>query len=51
MKYKELQIIKHSLQRYVRRPEATEKEVDEEIRLLNKIENQVDQMKERYEIK
>lgn len=30
MNYKELQIIKHSLQKYIKRPETTEKEVTEE---------------------
>ena len=50
MKYKELQIIKHSLQHYLNRPHATEKEIAEEKRLLNKVTNQVDEMKEKYNI-
>lgn len=51
MKYKELQIVKHSLQHYLNRPHATEKEVAEEKRLLDKITIQVDEMKEKYGIK
>lgn len=51
MKYKELQIIKHSLQHYVKRPNAPEKDIDVEKRLLGKITSEVDDMKERYEIK
>lgn len=51
MKYKEMQIIKHSLQNYLNRPNATEKELSEEKRLLDKVTQQVDEMKEKYGIK
>lgn len=51
MKYTELQIIKHSLQYYITRSYATEKEIEQELRLLNKIETQIDVMKEEYGIK
>lgn len=50
MKYKELQIIKHSLQHYIKRPGASEKDIAAEKRLLLKITNQVDEMKEKYRI-
>lgn len=50
MKYKELQIIKHSLQHYIKRPGATKKDIATEKRLLLKITNQVDEMKEKYRI-
>lgn len=51
MKYKELQIVKHSLQHYLNRPNATQKEIEEEKRLLYKVTTQVDEMKEKYGIK
>lgn len=51
MKYTELQIIKHSLQYYITRSYATDKEIEQEIRLLDKITSQVDEMKKKYEIK
>jgi hypothetical protein len=51
MKYKELQIIKHSLQHYIKRPNATEKDVEQEKRLLEKITIEVDEMKEKYNIR
>lgn len=50
MELKELQIIKHSLQRYVIRTEATKKEIEEEKRVLGKITNQVELLKEKYGI-
>ncbi|WP_176555751.1 hypothetical protein [Virgibacillus ndiopensis] len=50
MKYKELQITKHSLQHYIRRPTATSKELSEERHLLVKITNEVDKLKERHGI-
>jgi len=50
LKYKELQIIKHSLQHYITRPNATEKEIKEEQCLLNKITNEVNDLKEKYRI-
>lgn len=50
MKYKELQIIKHSLQHYIKRPNASVKDIEQEKRLLEKITHEVNEMKERYEI-
>ncbi|KDE26704.1 hypothetical protein BA81_14192 [Bacillus safensis FO-36b] len=48
--YKELQIIKHSLQHYITRPNATDKEITEEKRLLQKITCEVNELKNRYGI-
>lgn len=50
LKYKELQILKHSLQYYITRPNATVKEIEEEKRLLAKVTDEVEEMKERHEI-
>ena len=51
LKYKELQIIKHSLQHYIQRPGASDKDIESEKRLLSKITNEVEGMKEMYGIK
>ncbi|WP_176481826.1 hypothetical protein [Paucisalibacillus globulus] len=51
MKYKELQIVKHSLQHYITRQGATPKDVEQEKRLLAKVTNEVDEMKNKYNIK
>jgi hypothetical protein len=48
--YKELQIIKHALLRYIERPEATEKEIAEERELLNEITGRIEFLKQRYSI-
>lgn len=50
MNYKELQIIKHSLQHYIQRPDATEKDIQTEMNLLGKITSEIEQMKEKYHI-
>jgi hypothetical protein len=50
LKYKDLQIIKHSLQHYIQRSGATEKDIEEEKRLLEKITIEVEEMKEKYGI-
>lgn len=50
MKYKELQIIKHALQHYVKRPDASEKDIQTELNLLGKITEDVERLKERYGI-
>ena len=51
MNYKELQIIKHSLQHYLKRPLASQNDIHEEQRLLNKVTRQVEEMREKYGIK
>lgn len=45
LSYKELQIVKHSLDHYSNRPVQTMKEYEEERRLLTKISNEVDEIK------
>jgi hypothetical protein len=50
LKYKELQIIKHSLQNYITRSNAAERDIEAEKRLLEKITLEVDEMKDKYGI-
>jgi len=49
--YVKVQIIKHALARYIKRPEATEKEVEQEKRLLDAYKERVDYLKQKYSIK
>lgn len=49
--YKETQIIKHALQKYIGRPGATEKELNQEKQLLNYYTEKADRLKQRYGIK
>ncbi|MBS4190358.1 hypothetical protein KHA94_09105 [Bacillus sp. FJAT-49705] len=49
--YKKLQIIKHALQHYIKRPNATEKELLEEKRLLDKVTMDVESLQEKYGIR
>lgn len=51
LNYKELQIVKHALQHYVKRPNSTDKEVREENRLLTKVTNTIVEIKNEYNIK
>lgn len=46
LKYREAQIIKHALKHYINRPWGTSKEVEQEIILLSKIKNTVDEFGE-----
>lgn len=50
LSYKELQIIKHSLDHYSNRSVKTKKEYEEERRLYNKISNDVNEIKEKNNI-
>lgn len=50
LKYRDLLIFKHSLQHYIKRQDASEKDIEQEKRLLSKITFEVDQMKEKYGI-
>jgi hypothetical protein len=50
MKYTELQIVKHSLQYYITRSYVTDEEIEQEIRVLEKVTKQVEEMKEQYGI-
>lgn len=49
--YKDIQIVKHALQFYINRTNADEKDLEREKRLLKKIEEEVDEYKERKNIK
>lgn len=48
--YQRLQIIKHALQHYIKRPNANEKDIAQEERLLNEVEQDVINMKKEYGI-
>ncbi|USK43747.1 hypothetical protein [Cytobacillus oceanisediminis] len=48
--YKNLQIIKHALQHYIQRPNATKKELLEEKKLLDKVTVDVETLQEKYGI-
>lgn len=50
LKYKELQILKHSLQYYITRTNSTVKDIEEEKRLLAKVTDEVEEMKGMYGI-
>lgn len=49
--YKKLQIMKHALAYYVTRPNANEKDIETEKRLLADISEEVEGLKEKYGIK
>ena len=46
VKYRDMQIIKHALQRYVIRPNATSKEIKQEQAVLEKVEEEINTFKE-----
>lgn len=48
--YKEAQIIKHALRHYIKRPDATEKDLRAERALLEKYEEKAKRIKEKFEI-
>ena len=50
LKYKHLQIIKHALQHYIQRNNAEEKDIVVERNLLEKVEIEVEILKEEYGI-
>lgn len=49
--YVKAQIIKHALMNYIKRPEATEKDIDRERRLLEYYTERIAILKEKYRIK
>ena len=49
-KYKDLQILKHAMQHYIQRSNANSSDIEEEKRLLDKIINEVEQLKDKYKI-
>lgn len=48
--YMESQIIKHALQRYIKREGATEKEITQEKTVLKKYVEEAERLKKRYRI-
>ncbi len=48
--YTETQIIKHALQVYIKRPDATEKELSQERTVLKKYSQEAEKLKSRYRI-
>ena len=46
VKYRDMQIIKHVLQYYVTRPNATSKEIKQEQAVLEKVEEEIETFKE-----
>jgi hypothetical protein len=48
--YKRLQIIKHALQVYIERHNADEKDLEQEKNLLEKVELEISDLKEKYGI-
>lgn len=49
-KYGRLQILKHAMEYYIQRSDATKDELKEEISILKQITNQLEQLKEQYHI-
>lgn len=49
--YRDIQIIKHALQFYIKRLDANEKDLEKEKKLLKKVENEVNNFKNSNNIK
>lgn len=49
--YRDAQIVKHALQYYMKRPNASELDLKREQKVLDKVTNQVKDMQERWDIK
>lgn len=49
-RYKMLKIIKHALQYYIERPNASENDILEERKALMIVENEVEELKQKYNI-
>ncbi|WP_180363436.1 hypothetical protein [Staphylococcus xylosus] len=49
--YKRQHIIKHALEMYVRRPNVSEKDLKQEIKVLEETKNKISDMKHEYGIK
>ena len=48
--YKDVQIIKHALQHYIKRDGASDKDIRQEKKVLDQTKEEVEWMKERYGI-
>ncbi|HAR6102423.1 TPA: hypothetical protein I1668_001755 [Staphylococcus pseudintermedius] len=49
--YRDAQIVKHALQYYIHRPNASELDLKREQKVLDKVTNQVKDMQENWDIK
>ncbi|MDT0930819.1 hypothetical protein [Staphylococcus pseudintermedius] len=49
--YRDEQIVKHALQYYINRPNASELDLKREQKVLDKVTNQVKDMQENWDIK
>lgn len=49
--YRDAQIVKHALQYYINRPNASELDLKREQKVLDKVTNQVKDMQENWDIK
>ncbi|UXR83210.1 MULTISPECIES: hypothetical protein [Staphylococcus] len=49
--YRDVQIVKHALQYYINRPNASELDLKREQKVLDKVTNQVKDMQENWDIK
>ncbi|WP_170234585.1 hypothetical protein [Macrococcus equipercicus] len=49
--YKKKHIIKHALEYYIKRSGASEKDLNQEKNVLEEVKEDIQQMKERYNIK
>ena len=50
-RYIKVQIIKHALMKYIQRPEATQKEIEREKRLIQEYTEEAEWLKQKYKIK
>lgn len=51
VKYRDMQIVKHALQYYLTRPNASSKEIKQEQAVLEKVEEEIETFKEIKRIK
>jgi hypothetical protein len=49
--YKRQHIIKHALEMYVQRPDVNEKDLNQEMKVLEEVKNNITVMKDEYGIK
>lgn len=48
--YQNAQIVKHALQYYIARPDASERDLNREKNLLKQVEEEVEMLKQKYSI-
>lgn len=49
--YKKQHIIKHALEMYVQRPGVSDKDLKQELKVLEEVKEDISRMKEKYRIK